>query len=43
MTKEVQKVMEQFNLSQDDYMHIYRNSVKAAFTDEATKSQLLAN
>ncbi|MGR5499717.1 adenosine deaminase [Vibrio sp. DNB22_10_4] len=43
MTKEVQKVMEQFNLSEDDYMHIYRNSVNAAFTDEATKSQLLAN
>ncbi|MBY6196130.1 adenosine deaminase [Vibrio hangzhouensis] len=42
MTKEVQIVIEQFNLSEEDYLHIYRNSVNAAFTDKETKEQLLA-
>ncbi|MGV2987765.1 adenosine deaminase [Vibrio sp. E150_011] len=42
MTKEVQKVIEQFGLSADDYAHIYRNSVDGAFTDEKTKQWLLS-
>ncbi|AYV23313.1 MULTISPECIES: adenosine deaminase [Vibrio] len=42
MTKEVQLVIEQFGLSEEDYMHIYRNSVNAAFTNDAIKQQLLA-
>ncbi|MGF1777632.1 adenosine deaminase [Vibrio nomapromontoriensis] len=42
MTKEVQKVIEQFNLSADDYAHIYRNSVEGAFTDAETKQWLMS-
>ena len=42
MTKEVQKIIEQFNLSAYDYAHIYRNSVEGAFTDAETKQWLLA-
>jgi adenosine deaminase len=42
MTKEVQKVVEQFGLSQQDYMDIYRTSVNAAFVDSATRKHLLS-
>lgn len=41
MTREVQRVMETFDLDLDDYKLIYRNSVKRAFTSEDKKSKLL--
>lgn len=42
MTKEVQKTMQCFDLSIDDYKSIYRNSVAQAFTTHNEKTRLLA-
>lgn len=42
MTKEVQKTMECFNLSIEDYKKIYRNSVEQAFISVSEKEALLA-
>lgn len=42
MTKEIQKIMQCFNLSIDDYKCIYRNSVEQAFITQNEKTQLLA-
>ncbi|WP_461536887.1 adenosine deaminase [Spongorhabdus nitratireducens] len=42
MTEEVRKVMEQFDLSREDYFRIYRTSVDQAFASEAVKKHLLS-
>ncbi|PVZ69015.1 adenosine deaminase [Pelagibaculum spongiae] len=41
MTEEVTKVMQQFELSREDYFKIYRNSVESAFTSKEVKQHLL--
>ena len=41
MTKEVQKVIETFNLTQKDYYNIYKTSVEHAFTSDEIKQYLL--
>lgn len=42
MTDEIRKVMEQFNLSYDDYIAIYKLSVTQSFTDDKQKQHLLS-
>ncbi|PSU49365.1 adenosine deaminase [Photobacterium frigidiphilum] len=41
MTDEVRKVVEEFNLSREDYFNIYRISVKHSFASESVKQSLL--
>ena len=41
MTKEVEKVMEMFKLSMDDYKTIYRSSVEQSFASDEVKQHLL--
>jgi len=41
MSKEVEKVMETFQLTQEDYFNIYRTSVEHAFTSDEIKQYLL--
>lgn len=41
MTKEVEKVMETFQLTQEDYFNIYRTSIEHAFTNDKIKQYLL--
>ncbi len=41
MTDEVRKVMEEFNLSREDYFNIYKISVEHAFASESVKKHLL--
>lgn len=41
MTDEVRKVMEEFNLSREDYFNIYKVSVAHSFAAESVKQQLL--
>ncbi|MFT5881279.1 MAG: adenosine deaminase [Moritella sp.] len=41
MTDEVRKVMEEFNLSREDYFNIYKVSVEHAFASESVKQHLL--
>lgn len=41
MTKEVQKVMEEFQLDRMDYEHIYRTSVTESFASDSIKQHLL--
>ncbi|SDJ43492.1 adenosine deaminase [Ferrimonas sediminum] len=41
MTDEVRKVMEEFNLSEDEYFEIYRVSVDNAFASDEVKAHLL--
>lgn len=43
MTLEVQKVMETFNFTLEDYKKIYRNSVFKAFTSDEVKGQLITH
>lgn len=42
MTEEVKKVVEAFNLSQQDYFNIYQISVEQSFASTAVKKQLLS-
>ncbi|MCL6269413.1 adenosine deaminase [Sansalvadorimonas sp. 2012CJ34-2] len=41
MTEEVEKVMEQFQLSREDYFNIYQVSVEGSFASEEVKQHLL--
>ncbi|RTR39874.1 adenosine deaminase [Shewanella canadensis] len=41
MTDEVRKVMEEFNLTREDYFKIYRNSVEQAFASDEVKQYLM--
>ncbi|ACA85414.1 adenosine deaminase [Shewanella woodyi] len=41
MTDEVRKVMEEFNLSREDYFAIYRVSVEQSFASDEVKQELL--
>jgi len=40
MTDEVRKVMEEFNLSREDYFNIYKISIEHAFASDAVKQHL---
>ena len=40
MTDEVRKVMEQFNLSREDYFNIYKISIEHAFASDSVKQHL---
>lgn len=42
MTDEVRKVMQEFNLSREEYFEIYKISVQHSFASDAVKQQLLA-
>lgn len=42
MTAEIQKVVETFNLSREDYFNIYKTSVEQAFTTPEVKQHLLS-
>ena len=41
MTDEVRKVVEEFNLSREDYFNIYKISIEHAFASDAVKTHLL--
>lgn len=41
MTEEIKRTIETFNLSLEDYWHIYKTSVEQSFADDTVKNRLL--